>query len=134
MKRVLQSFSLALLVSSSAFAFNESPEKCPSVESLQAIGISDAIDIDLGWVGLNWSNYYDTQDKWTFGIYVGQVKGKEVAIKKGNRLIKSIKSSGGPTPDGYLWACEYQNPQGQPIAMAITPPVNPGDMMRRLVK
>ncbi|KTC68361.1 hemin binding protein [Legionella birminghamensis] len=134
MKRLLQSCSLALLVSSSAFAFGDAPTQCPGVESLQAIGVNDARDIDLGWVALNWNNYYDTQEQWTFGIFVGDVKDKEIAIKRGNRMLKSLKSNGGPQQDSDLWFCEYTNRQGQPVAMAITPAIDPVDMIRRLVR
>ncbi|MFC3907506.1 DUF4949 domain-containing protein [Legionella dresdenensis] len=120
MKRLLSSFSLALMVSGSAFAL--APSRCPSAEALAAVGVNDAVET-IGWLGLNWSNYFDTDNEWSLLVWVDVAKNKADAIKKANRVLKKLNNSGGPEREGDSWFCAYKNKKNNALVAAYTPKI-----------
>lgn len=98
------------------------PENCPSVASLQSVGVSQFLNQAGQWFGVVKSDSFDTNNKWTvvYGPYKAENEedmNEQIADTLENLIFKM-----GPIP-GHInnsWICAYQD-DSRHVAAAITP-------------
>ncbi|HTM63242.1 MAG TPA: hypothetical protein VL360_01925 [Gammaproteobacteria bacterium] len=132
MKKLLLA-SVAILAAQAGFAASQEPTSCPTVASIQNIGVSSAWqDTEKGtWVGVEWKNSFNTDFDWTFGIgefYSDKGDAKDV-IEQANKALPNLTAASAPMKGrdekgNLVWVCYYSGVRGI-YGMAITPAIQP---------
>lgn len=118
---LLATFAFSSLVYANKL-ISYTPEKCPSIASIQAEGLEITYsDFLLKYVGQKKSNY-DTNDSWGFVMGYFQASSFDEASKNSQDTL--MKLSGNPKPtliadSTSTWVCTYQTYTDQ-IAIALT--------------
>jgi len=118
---------LSSMLMQSAIAVSSRPEKCPSVASIAAVSVDSAGQGTHVWMAFPASsNYYDTKELWSFGIFV-PASSREEALETAKASIKKMGSAGNPyhddDTDSRKWACSYATYDANVTAFAFTPPI-----------
>jgi hypothetical protein len=109
------------------------PVKCPSLKSIQAAGLNFVIPSNgLGYVTAYMpGSKYDTNETWNFtitGDNVSTAKSAEQALSIARKALTKLGAPIGPhSDDGVQYECRYES-SFLLIAMAFTPPVDPGKL------
>lgn len=120
-------FGMGLSQATFADSAAKKPTQCPSVASIQAVGIKDHTqEVAEGsgiWYSSNISEKYDTQDSWTFLIGKIKADSEEEAYDKATKGLQSLQFYDGPKkgPAGR-WVCRYVSTEGY-VAVAANPPI-----------
>jgi hypothetical protein len=111
-KSKLAAFVGALILTGSAFAMQDRPQKCPSVTALQSEGVNNATEILEGlYITFNLS-HYDTSSNWVFIMGGFLADSEEMAIQESNQVLSAMSGSADPEDDGEgSWICQYDTNQ-----------------------
>ena len=122
MKKILISTICSLILNSAA-AMPPKPAKCPSVSALQTSVFVDADqDEDGVWEVGVLNNNYDTKEGWTFFLRNLFANGRQDALNRGTKALKTLSFQQGPTAisDFDMWVCNYITAEGYE-GVAVTP-------------
>ena len=99
------------------------PEKCPSINAIQSVGINDFKQQNTGlWAAGVHNNPYDTNEDWTFVMGDINATGIDDVRNKVTTALSTLYFQYGPTPIPQLgvWSCLYNNAAGY-LSNAFTP-------------
>ena len=132
MKRLIIAASI-LALSAAAHALPSKPAKCPSVDSIRAVGLStDAVEQDRNdgtWAVGFWRSKYDTVDSWSFIIGKIPARNNIEAYEKAKAALASISFKSGPVAAAQInrWMCGYNN-NANFVAVSVTPDLRSGKL------
>lgn len=115
--------TLALLLTCSA-PLMAGPVSCPSILSLQSVGIGL---IDFGWPGRWWAfsnKWTEDNHEWQFatvGIDVENEDEVPEQLKKDLAKLTDIMGPSADQNDPNKWSCIYASEQVHSITVAVTP-------------
>lgn len=99
------------------------PAKCPSIESIQAVGLGDVLPDPYGWglwTGTQTSNY-DTNEKWEYIITFTAALDENEAREIFTNAMKTLKLLQGPViSESGSWNCSYAMQSKRIRASAFT--------------
>lgn len=127
----------ALIWANFSFANHSQPDACPSINSIQSIGLSMSSEISQGvYLAYN-LNHYNSSSNWVFIIGPIMAEDEERAIVEGNKSLSLLSGNPAPVDDGDgNWFCEYDTNIEDMSAFAIEADdmISPLKMMRYLRK
>ena len=106
MKKILF-ISIALLLNSATWAAQSKPEKCPSVDAIQASGFDASAKEESGYYTVCKTSNYDTHDKWTFLIYHIKASSRDEATEKATLALQTLSGNPEPTYINGHFGCHY---------------------------
>ena len=132
----LVAMTIALLFVQTNFAahLQDEPNACPSLSALKSVGLQLVFrDTTWGWMGISDHQQYDTNVKWTFGIFIpGQVTDQQDALVKGTARLAQLDQVQGPLNMGEhndnRWGCFYSGGEDN-VAIAFTPTLDAQQLM-----
>jgi hypothetical protein len=109
-----------VLWATTSLASHAKPEACPSINSIQAEGVSMSSEIVQG-VYLTYNlNHYNTSYNWVFILGPVLAKDDETAIDEGNKSLSMMSGNPSPEDDGDgNWICEYTMNSDDMAAFAV---------------
>jgi len=119
--------SLSLIFTQQVYALHKKlkPEKCPSVSSIQSVGVNSAEGSGGMWDAFQKKANYDTTDEWSFFIGVFSASDADDALNQARNSLTTLTFTDGPhqlpVPGG--WICMYQD-NATHLAVAGTPPMS----------
>lgn len=127
----IKSLSAALVllaIQTAAYADQNKPAACPSIDALKRTGVSaimhESGPIRESMMGVEVHNRFDTNDDWTLMVMGSEDKFKSEVLAKANAALSSVKSVSTayqPYPNLPYWVCNYKDGDGNATAVAITP-------------
>lgn len=118
-KSKMIAFIGALAFSSLSFAFQNKPEACPKVTSIQAKGMSATKLMASGDYTVSTLDNYDTSSAWLFMIGPINTKSYKEALTQGNQIFTTIYGSPYPKKLNGDWVCLYNTINKDHIALAL---------------
>lgn len=111
------------------------PRKCPDVKLIRQVGINNRLFKDSNglWYGGRSSQYYNTNQHWTFIIGNISADDNDEAHRYANAALKTIRLDRGPMQgrDRNEYVCLYMNHLDY-LALTVTPPLKQDDRMKTL--
>lgn len=110
----------AMTLAVSSFASVKAIDTCPSIESIQAQGISMVLPIDFDmYIGMETSQY-DTDHDWAFLIGPVESDDFDAAVGLANDALQSVSGVPVPEEDEGIAFCQYNTGNEDLIAIAAS--------------
>lgn len=116
-KSKLAAFSMALVLTGSVFASQQSP--CPDLNDIKAEGISMAEEMGPNrFISYNISSY-NTESNWGFIIAPIESDSEDDAINTANEILDSMSAPGVVGQESGIYYCSYETGQQGVFAAAV---------------